>query len=85
MIMTPSVKDDGGRKSPGGFAQEVLNVTATGQFHERLDFTVNRMVDLDILDVTSIIDNRQQFTLDNFGIMFDLEEAMNVRRTLFSL
>ena len=62
--------------------QEVLNVTATGQFYERLDFTIYWMVDLDILNATSIIDNRQQFTFDSLGIMFDLKEAMNVRRTL---
>ena len=65
--------------------QEVLNVTATGQLHKRLDFTVYRMVDLNILDAASIIDNRQQFTFDSLGIMFDLEEAMNVRRTLLLL
>ena len=62
--------------------QEVLNVTATGQFHERLDFTVYWMVDLNILNATSIVDNRQQFTFDSLGVMFDLKEAMNVRRTL---
>ena len=65
--------------------QEVLNVTATGQFHERLDFTIDWMVDLNILDATSIIDNGQKFTLDSLGIVFDLEEAMNVRRTLLFL
>ena len=62
--------------------QEVLNVTATGQFHERLDFTINGMIDLDILNATSIVDNRQQFSFDSLGVMFNLEEAMNVRRTL---
>jgi len=65
--------------------QEVLNVTAAGQFHERLDFTVDWMVDLNILDPTSIIDNGQKFTLDSLGIVFNLEEAMNVRRTLLLL
>ena len=38
--------------------QEVLDVTATGQFHKSLNFSVDWMVDLNILDAASIIDNR---------------------------
>ncbi len=65
------------------FAPEVLSVTATRSVSRaRLDFTIDWMVDLNILDATSIIDG-QKFTLDSLGIVFDLEEAMNVRRTLF--
>ena len=38
--------------------QEVLDVTATGQFHKSLNFSVDWMVDLNILDAASIVDDR---------------------------
>ena len=62
--------------------QEVLDIAPAREFHERLDFPVDWVVDLNVLDTSTIVDNRQKFTLDSLSTVFDLEETMNVRRAL---
>ncbi|CJH68148.1 Uncharacterised protein [Mycobacterium tuberculosis] len=57
----------------------MLHISATRQFKQGFNFSINGMVNQGILDMPTIIDNSKEFLTDFFNFMFHFEKFVNIR------